>query len=101
MAKKILVAGGAGYIGSHVQKQLLEEGFEVLIYDNLSTGNEVNILKGAEFIRGDILDKERLNNAWRRILMEWFTWRQRKRSANLWKNRNCMPKIIFPALSIS
>lgn len=63
MAKKILVAGGAGYIGSHVQKQLLEEGFEVLIYDNLSTGNEVNILKGAEFIRGDILDKERLNNA--------------------------------------
>ena len=63
MAKKILVAGGAGYIGSHVQKQLLEEGFEVLIYDDLSSGDEVNILKGAEFFKGNILDKQALNQA--------------------------------------
>lgn len=63
MSKKILVAGGAGYIGSHVQKQLLEEGFDVLVYDNLSSGDRVNILPGATFIEGDILDKEALNNA--------------------------------------
>jgi len=63
MKKKILVAGGAGYIGSHVQKQLLEEGFDVVIYDNLSTGNEVNVLKDAEFIKGDILDKDKLDKA--------------------------------------
>ena len=63
MAKKILVAGGAGYIGSHVQKQLLEEGFDVLIYDNLSSGDKVNILPKAEFIEGDILDKKTLNAA--------------------------------------
>jgi len=63
MTKKILVAGGAGYIGSHVQKQLLEEGFEVLVYDNLSTGNKVNLLKGADFIEGDILDKDTLDKA--------------------------------------
>lgn len=63
MAKKILVAGGAGYIGSHVQKQLLEEGFEVLVFDDLSSGDEVNILDGAEFIRGNILDKDVLDMA--------------------------------------
>lgn len=63
MAKKILVAGGAGYIGSHVQKQLLEEGFEVLVFDDLSSGDEVNILPQAEFIRGTILDKPVLEMA--------------------------------------
>lgn len=63
MSKKILVAGGAGYIGSHVQKQLLEEGFGVLVYDDLSSGDKRNILKGAEFIDGNILDKARLNEA--------------------------------------
>lgn len=63
MTKKILVAGGAGYIGSHVQKQLLEEGFEVLVFDDLSSGDEVNILPEAEFIRGNILDKQVLDMA--------------------------------------
>ncbi|MDE6156356.1 MAG: NAD-dependent epimerase/dehydratase family protein, partial [Eubacterium sp.] len=63
MTKKILVAGGAGYIGSHVQKQLLEEGFEVLVFDDLSSGEEVNILPEAEFIRGNILDKQVLDMA--------------------------------------
>lgn len=63
MTKKILVAGGAGYIGSHVQKQLLEEGFKVLIYDNLSSGDKVNILPEADFIEGDILDKKALDAA--------------------------------------
>lgn len=63
MTKRILVAGGAGYIGSHVQKQLLEEGFEVLVFDDLSSGDEANILPKAEFIRGNILDKEVLNMA--------------------------------------
>lgn len=63
MANRILVAGGAGYIGSHVQKQLLEEGFEVLVFDDLSSGDEINILDGAEFIRGNILDKDVLDMA--------------------------------------
>ena len=63
MAKRILVAGGAGYIGSHVQKQLLEDGFEVIIYDNLSSGDKVNVLKDSQFIEGDILDKKRLDEA--------------------------------------
>lgn len=63
LTKKILVAGGAGYIGSHVQKQLLEEGFEVLVFDDLSSGDEANLLPEAEFIRGNILDKPVLEMA--------------------------------------
>lgn len=63
MSKRILVVGGAGYIGSHVQKQLLDEKFEVLVYDNLSSGNKINLLPGAEFIEGDILDKVKLDYA--------------------------------------
>lgn len=58
---RVLVVGGAGYIGSHVQKQLLEEGFQVVVFDNLSTGDKVNLLKGAEFVEGNILDKQALN----------------------------------------
>ena len=60
---RVLVVGGAGYIGSHVQKQLLEEGFQVVVFDNLSTGDKVNLLEGAEFIEGNILDKQALNDA--------------------------------------
>lgn len=60
--EKVLVAGGAGYIGSHVQKQLLDEGFKVIVYDDLSSGDIVNVLPGAEFIQANILDKDKLNN---------------------------------------
>lgn len=37
---KILVTGGAGYIGSHVVKALGQRGYEILVYDNLFTGHE-------------------------------------------------------------
>lgn len=63
MKHRILVAGGAGYIGSHVQKQLLEDGFEVAVFDDLSSGDRKNILPGAAFIEGNILDKAALNAA--------------------------------------
>jgi UDP-glucose 4-epimerase len=39
MKNKILVTGGAGYIGSHTLKQLGEAGYDIVVYDNLSTGN--------------------------------------------------------------
>lgn len=65
MKHRILVAGGAGYIGSHVQKQLLEDGFEVVVFDDLSSGDRANILPGAAFIEGNILDKAALCAAMR------------------------------------
>jgi UDP-glucose 4-epimerase len=53
---KILVTGGAGYIGSHVVRALGDAGHDLIIYDNLSTGHEWAILSG-RLVRGDLADK--------------------------------------------
>ncbi len=53
---KSLVTGGAGFIGSHVARELLAAGHEVLILDDLSGGFEENIPQGASFIKGSITD---------------------------------------------
>jgi len=53
---RILVTGGAGFIGSHVAEKFIVLGHEVLILDNLSTGRRENIPPGAAFIAGDITD---------------------------------------------
>ena len=60
---KVLVIGGAGYIGSHVVKELLENGFEAVVFDNMSTGQEENLFPEACFIKGDILDRPALDKA--------------------------------------
>ncbi|MCX8030927.1 MAG: UDP-glucose 4-epimerase GalE [Thermodesulfovibrionales bacterium] len=56
---KVLVTGGAGYIGSHVVKALGERGYDVGVYDNLSTGNKWAVLYG-DFYHGDLNDAKRL-----------------------------------------
>lgn len=60
---KILVIGGAGYIGSHVVKELLDGGYEAIVFDDMSTGQEVNLFKEAGFIKGNILDRKALDGA--------------------------------------
>lgn len=57
--QKILVTGGAGYIGSHVVRQLGEAGYDLVIYDNCSTGNPSSVLYG-ELVVGDLSDIESL-----------------------------------------
>jgi len=57
MGKKILVTGGAGFIGSHLCDELINQDHEVTILDNLSNGRLENINSKAKFINGDILDK--------------------------------------------
>jgi UDP-glucose-4-epimerase GalE len=59
---KILVTGGAGYIGSHTVKELLREGYEVLIFDNFSTGKKELII-GGKVIEVDLMDKKSLLKA--------------------------------------
>ena len=62
---KILVTGGAGYIGSHACKHLLRHGHDVVVYDNLSTGFR-ELARWGEFEHGDILDEARLRECLRR-----------------------------------
>jgi UDP-glucose 4-epimerase len=55
---KLLVTGGAGYIGSVVAHQLLEAGHETVVLDNLSKGYEGAVPEGARFLRCGLLDAE-------------------------------------------
>ena len=59
---KVLVVGGAGYIGSHAARILRKHGYEVVIYDNLCTGHEV-LAQGFQLVRADIADTNTLKNA--------------------------------------
>ena len=65
---KVLVTGGAGFIGSHLVDHLVREGFEVAVLDNLSTGSLENVKhlsasKGFSFVRGDVADKRRVDES--------------------------------------
>ena len=57
---KILVCGGAGYIGSHMVAELLENNHEVVILDNLEKGHKDAIL-GGKFYKGDLRDRSILD----------------------------------------
>jgi UDP-glucose 4-epimerase len=59
---RVLVTGGAGYIGSHVVKALGERGYDTLVYDNLSTGNRWAVLYG-DLVVADLADGETLGRA--------------------------------------
>jgi UDP-glucose 4-epimerase len=61
----VLVVGGAGYIGSHAAHVLRRRGYEVIIYDNLSTGYR-ELAEGFELIVGDIADSAKLGNVLKR-----------------------------------
>ncbi len=61
----VLVVGGAGYIGSHAARVLQRRGYDVIIYDNLSTGFK-QLAEGFELIVGDIADKAKVGSVLRR-----------------------------------
>ena len=65
---KLLVTGGAGYIGSVVAHQLLQEGHETVVLDNLIKGHERAVPEGCRFVGGDLLDLEGLRD----VLSEGF-----------------------------
>lgn len=60
--KKILIAGGAGYIGSHIAHDLIEQGNDVTIFDNFSTGFHENIHPKSKMIEGDLQNFVEIND---------------------------------------
>src|SRR5262252_223621 len=67
MPERILVAGGAGYIGSVVVARLLARGYEPVVYDDLSHGHRAALPTGAQLIEGDIGDRAALDRAFSEI----------------------------------
>src|SRR3984957_16966510 len=61
---RVLVTGGAGYIGSHTCKLLLKQGHDVVIYDTLELGHPevMNFLPGATLVKGDIGDGQKVSD---------------------------------------
>lgn len=60
---RVLVTGGAGYIGSIAAALLIEAGYEVTVLDDLSTGHEDSVPKSAKFIKGSLLNDDDLDKA--------------------------------------
>ena len=59
---RVLVTGGAGYVGSHAAKQLVKSGHDVMIVDNLAEGHQPAV-GNLPFVAADLLDKERITAA--------------------------------------
>jgi len=67
---RILVTGGAGYIGSVVGEQLIRAGHDVIAYDNLSKGHRAAVTQGITLVAGDLSDRVTLTDALRRYEVE-------------------------------
>ena len=76
---RVMVVGGAGYIGTHMVLALLEAGHEVIVLDDLSQGN-LDLLLGGDFIQGDLGDRDLLEGLFGRRRVDavravWRGWR--------------------------
>jgi UDP-glucose 4-epimerase len=60
MMRKVLVTGGCGYIGAHLTRQLSEQGYEVIVVDNLSTGRAASLLHSERLYQVDVRNREAL-----------------------------------------
>lgn len=67
---KVLVIGGAGYIGSVVAEELLSQGYAVVVFDNLKQGHREAVPPEAEFVEGDLADMRRLDDTFRHYGMD-------------------------------
>jgi UDP-glucose 4-epimerase len=71
MAKRVLVTGGAGFIGSHIVDMLLAQGHEVAVLDSLATGHRANISPKATFHQADITDPVAVKRVFAEVRPQW------------------------------
>lgn len=62
---RVLVTGGAGYIGSVVTEELVKDGHSVVVFDSLYKGHRAAVVAGASFVRGELTDTEHLRQTFR------------------------------------
>ncbi len=67
--KKVLIIGGAGFIGNNLAKKLMDNGYQVFVYDNFSSGKISNLkfLNKARIIKGDIVNHKKITNCVKKI----------------------------------
>jgi len=65
--KKIIVTGGAGYIGSICVEQMINQGFEVSVFDNLTEGHAKAVDPRADFYQGDLADRSVLRHVFEEV----------------------------------
>ena len=102
----ILVLGGAGYIGSHTVYELIENGEDVAIVDNLQTGHIEAIHPGARFYKGDIRDKEFLNNVFAKEKIDAvihfaassLVGKKKKKPLKYYDNNLCGTKVLLEVM---
>ena len=102
--KRIVIAGGAGFLGSHLAERLVSEGYGVVVVDDLSSGLESNlssIMDRIEFIRSDIADFDysksfdiMINLASRASRVEWETYPVEVALSNSLGNNNLIKQAI-------
>jgi UDP-glucose 4-epimerase len=68
---KILVTGGAGFIGSHISEELIHRGHEVIVLDDLSGGFIDNLVEGIDFIQGSVCDVDLVNNIFEKYKFQY------------------------------
>lgn len=65
MGQSLLVTGGAGYVGSHVVAELVAQGHDVVVFDNLQQGHAQAVVEGARLVVGDLADRAAVNALFR------------------------------------
>ena len=68
---KILVTGGAGFIGSHISEELIHRGHDVTVLDDLSGGFIDNLVEGINFIQGSVCDVDLVNNIFEKYKFQY------------------------------
>ncbi|MBS3090609.1 SDR family oxidoreductase [Candidatus Pacearchaeota archaeon] len=97
---KILVTGGAGFIGSQIVDALIEKRYEVVIVDNLSSGRKENLNKKAKFFQGDIVDFDAMKPLFTGVDYVFHTAAQARMQPSIFDPRRTFQDNVIGTLNV-